>query len=155
MEFLYRSPVGPLTIVSDGEYVTQIRFSAPVNPGQADKPIKAVCRYLDAYFSGDKPLLSSVPVKPKGTLFHLTIWKRLEAIPYGETVTYGHLAKEYAVDHSIDEMSAQAIGQAVKANPIPILIPCHRVIGSSGSLTGYSGGIQRKITLLKIERHQI
>lgn len=151
MHFLYSSPIGPLTIVSDGQHITNIHLHAPEEPGHADFLILQVCHYLDDYFSGNAPAMPDIPLKPTGTVFQMDIWNRLQQIPYGHTVTYGQIANEYAADHGIKKMSAQAVGQAVGANPIPVLIPCHRVMGKGGKLTGFSGGLEIKTALLVIE----
>lgn len=141
-----------MTIVSNGNGITHINFSAPGKPGQTDGQIALVCDYLDAYFSGQQPELNGIVCMPSGTPFQMRIWNYLREIPYGRTVTYGALAKRYAMEFGLDKMSAQAVGQAVGANPIPILIPCHRVVGAGGKLTGFSGGLEKKITLLQIEK---
>lgn len=155
MEYLYNSPLGPLTIVSDSKYITQLLFSAPEKPGQMDLPIEYACNFLDSYFSGKRPSPCNLPIKLWGTAFQQDIWHRVLAIPYGAAVTYGQLAKAYANDNTILKMSAQAIGQAISANPIPIIIPCHRVIGADGTLKGYAYGIEKKVALLTIENHKI
>ena len=99
---------------------------------------------LDCYFNGENPKID-FRLKPEGSQFRLEVWKILSGIPYGETLTYGEIARRIS-----STMSAQAVGGAVGHNPISILIPCHRVLGSNGKLTGYSGGLDRKVELLKI-----
>ena len=108
-------------------------------------------RWLDLYFSGKEPDFMP-PLHPSGTPFQMEIWDILREIPYGTTMTYGAVAKEIARRRGIPRMSAQAAGGAVGHNPVSILIPCHRVVGSNGSLTGYAGGIDRKIKLLALEK---
>lgn len=108
--------------------------------------------WLDIYFAGVNPDFMP-PLNPTGSDFRQKVWEILLKIPYGKTITYNEIAKEIAKQRNIKRMSAQAVGGAVGHNPISIIIPCHRVIGSNGSLTGYSGGIDKKIKLLNIEGH--
>ena len=109
--------------------------------------------WLDAYFAGNAPSPAALPLRPEGTEFRRLIWGLLLEIPYGKTVTYGALAKRAAEILGKPRMSAQAVGQAVGRNPISILIPCHRVVGAGGQLTGYAGGLARKEYLLRLEGH--
>jgi methylated-DNA-[protein]-cysteine S-methyltransferase len=104
-----------------------------------------VRNWLDRYFAGKKPKISELPLAPQGTEFHQKVWKMLCKIPYGKVITYSDIAKE------IKCKSAQAIGGAVGHNPISVIIPCHRVVGAFGSLTGYAGGMDKKIKLLELE----
>ena len=106
---------------------------------------------MDRYFKGEKPQIFELDVEPSGSDFAKNVWKLLCEIPYGEVTTYGKIAKKVAKIMNKNTMSAQAVGGAVGHNPISIIIPCHRVIGSNGSLTGYAGGIDKKIFLLKHE----
>ena len=108
-------------------------------------------RWLDDYFSGKKPAISGIYLSPTGSDFRQRVWKHLCKIPYGEVTTYGKLADKIASELCLKKMSAQAIGGAVGHNPISIIIPCHRVVGTNGSLTGYAGGINKKIQLLNLE----
>lgn len=108
-------------------------------------------KWLDRYFNGEKPKISELDLAPMGSDFAKNVWKILCEIPYGEVTTYGEIAKKIAKIMNKDKMSAQAIGGAVGHNPISIIIPCHRVVGSNGSLTGYAGGIDKKIKLLEHE----
>ena len=108
--------------------------------------------WLDRYFAGQKPELTELSMTPQGSDFQQRVWKLLCEIPYGETTTYGELAKRVAVQMGRETMSAQAVGGAVGRNPISIIIPCHRVIGADGSLTGYAGGLDKKISLLELEK---
>ena len=101
--------------------------------------------------NGEKPDISELKLAPKGSEFRQTVWRILCEIPYGKTTTYGEIAKEIAHLNGLERMSAQAVGNAVGHNPISIIIPCHRVIGTNGSLTGYAGGIDKKIFLLNHE----
>ena len=155
----YASPVGKLTLVSDGEAIIglwiegQKYFAAgiPTNlPVRDDLPVFMQARdWLDRYFAGERPAASELPLAPQGSAFRQSVWRILCEIPYGQTVTYGEIAKRLGV------RSAQAVGGAVGHNPISIIIPCHRVLGSDGSLTGYAGGAQKKIWLLAHEGAQL
>lgn len=107
--------------------------------------------WLDRYFNGKKPEPSELPLAPVGGEFRQTVWELLCEIPYGELTTYGQIAREAAKRLQRESMSAQAVGGAVGHNPISIIIPCHRVVGTGGSLTGYAGGLDKKIWLLKHE----
>lgn len=108
-------------------------------------------KWLDVYFSGEEPKFTP-PLHPTGSVFRQEVWKILLQIPYGQTITYGEIARRMAVMKNTSHMSAQAVGGAVGHNKISIIIPCHRVVGTNGSLTGYAGGIDKKILLLKLER---
>lgn len=108
-------------------------------------------KWLDRYFNGEKPKIFELDLAPMGSDFAKNVWKILCEIPYGEVTTYGEIAKKIAKIMNKDKMSAQAIGGAVGHNPISIIIPCHRVVGTNGSLTGYAGGVDKKIKLLEHE----
>ena len=108
-------------------------------------------KWLDSYFKGEKPRITDLNLAPSGSDFAKVVWKLLCEIPYGEVTTYGEIARKVAKIMNRSTMSAQAIGGAVGHNPISIIIPCHRVVGANGSLTGYAGGIDKKIFLLKHE----
>ena len=107
--------------------------------------------WLDAYFGKMRPTIPNLPLAPAGTPFQHTVWDLLCTIPYGQTVTYGEIARECARILGCERMSSQAVGGAVGRNPIAILIPCHRVVGATGNLPGYDGGIEHKIRLLRHE----
>lgn len=151
----YTSPIGEMLIVSDGEAICGVWFCGQKHfPSSIDKDISKrddlaifadVKKWFDDYFNGLNPEID-FKLKPEGSDFRKKVWKILSEIPYGETLTYGEIASELS-----DSMSAQAVGGAVGHNPIAILIPCHRVLGAGGKLTGYAGGIDRKIALLNIE----
>lgn len=111
-------------------------------------------KWLDIYFKGDVPNFTP-KFSMKGSDFRMEVWKILLSIPYGETMTYGEIAKEIARGRGLSRMSAQAVGGAVGNNPISIIIPCHRVIGAGGNLTGYAGGIDKKVWLLEHEGHEV
>lgn len=108
-------------------------------------------RWLDAYFAGRQPEVSALPTAPRGSAFAQSVWQLLLEIPYGQTVTYGQLAKRLAEQRGLTRMSAQAVGGAVGHNPISVIIPCHRVLGAKNRLTGYAGGLDVKTFLLKLE----
>ena len=157
----YTSPVGKLLLASDGESLIGLWLEGQkYHGGQIggeltktdDLPVFAVVKnWLDRYFDGENPSINELPLAPIGSDFRQDIWKLLCEIPYGEVVTYGDLAKKMATKRNLPGMSSQAIGGAVGHNPISIIIPCHRVVGASGSLTGYAGGIDKKIQLLSHE----
>ena len=157
--YKYQSPLDEITIASNGSAITglwfakQKHFDAELgeNNANSDLPIftKAM-RWLDAYFAGKNPG-EIPPIKLDGTPFQLEVWRILQTIPYGERTTYGEIAKNIAKKRGIAKMSARAVGGAVGRNPISIFVPCHRVVGSNGKLTGYASGIEKKIKLLKLE----
>jgi len=111
----------------------------------------AVKKWLDRYFTGEQPDISELPLAPIGGEFRQGVWKILCEIPYGKVITYGDIAKRIAMKMGKESMSSQAVGGAVGHNPISIIIPCHRVVGSNGSLTGFSGGVGMKVKLLELE----
>lgn len=154
----YASPLGGMTLVSDGTALVGLYFDGQkyaaegldATRTQKNLPIfEEARRWLDVYFSGRKPDFTP-PTAPAGTAFQQSVWEILLTIPYGETTTYGAIAQRIK-QNTGRRMSAQAVGGAVGRNPISILIPCHRVVGTNGSLTGYAGGIDKKAYLLRIE----
>ncbi len=156
----YQSPIGSILLATNGQSVCGLWFADSAHcpaealsaPDEGDLPLcKAAKDALSRYFAGEATECP-ITLDPRGTPFQLAVWKILAAIPYGQTVTYGDIARQMAAITGKSNMSAQAIGGAVGRNPISILIPCHRVIGSDGSLTGYAGGIERKRYLLKLEQ---
>lgn len=157
----YISPIGKLTIASDGSNIVGLWFEGqkyfldtlPEMPIENnDVPVFDKVRdWLDCYFNGEKPDINELPLRPIGGEFRQVVWQCLCEIPYGEVTTYGAIAKRIAVELGKESMSAQAVGGAVGHNPISIIIPCHRVVGANGSLTGYAGGIDKKIQLLRLE----
>ena len=108
-------------------------------------------RWLDAYFAGRQPEVSALPIAPRGSAFAQSVWQLLLEIPYGQTVSYGEVAKRLAEQRGLSQLSAQAVGGAAGHNPISIIIPCHRVLGAKNQLTGYAGGLDVKTFLLKLE----
>ena len=144
----YPSPVGTLYLTADEGGLTGIWMHRSKTE---DFPVLTQAKvWLDSYFSGN-PIEFTFPLNPHGTTFQKQVWEILLAIPYGETTTYGAIAREMAQRTGKEKMSAQAVGQAVGANPISILIPCHRVVGAKGKLTGYAGGLDKKEWLLRHE----
>ena len=156
----YASPVGEITLCSDGDalrglWIEGQKYFAGKVAGNLqrrdDLPVFAQVRaWLDRYFDGDPLPVATLPLKPGGTPFQQRVWKLLADIPYGELRTYAELAAQIACDCG-GKASARAVGTANGRNPISIILPCHRVIGSDGSLTGYAGGIARKAWLLEHE----
>ncbi|MBQ6173181.1 MAG: methylated-DNA--[Clostridia bacterium] len=157
-----QSPLGMILLASDGEALTGLWFDgqkgAPVLPDDVEEERLPVFdeagRWLRVYFAGCEPDFTP-PLRPGGTAFQQTVWGLLRRIPYGETVTYGRLSEETARLLGRPRMSAQAVGGAVGRNPISLIVPCHRVIGADGSLTGYAGGLRRKEYLLTLERKKV
>ena len=154
----YPSPVGMLLLTAEEDALTGIRMNCTL-PDQAvaseDHPVlQKTAAWLDAYFCGKEAEIS-VSLAPRGTPFQQQVWKCLLTIPYGQTRSYGYIARELAIWTGKEKMSAQAVGQAVGKNPISILIPCHRVVGAQGQLTGYAGGLDKKIRLLQHEGWKI
>lgn len=157
----YPSPVGLLTMASDGEHIVglwlegQKYFLSTLSqaPVQKDEvPVFDQAReWLNRYFAGEKPLPGELPLAPMGGAFRQAVWQYLCEIPYGQVTTYGAIARQIAQQFGRQSMSAQAVGGAVGHNPISIIIPCHRVVGAGGSLTGYAGGVERKRWLLELE----
>ena len=154
------SPLGEVRLRSDGESLIGLWFVGQVNDAKeiSDLEIKndlpifgQVESWLESYFSGKQTSIT-IPLQPKGTSFQQRVWQILQEIPYGETMTYGEIAQRIAKEKGVETFSAQAVGQAVGKNPISILIPCHRVLGKNGALTGYAGGVHRKEQLLQLER---
>jgi methylated-DNA-[protein]-cysteine S-methyltransferase len=149
----YDSPMGQLMLTCTDQGLTGLYMNREASR-QEDHPVfRQTAAWLDAYFRGEQPTVE-VPLVLEGTTFQQLVWKMLLAIPYGETRSYGSIAQEAAVLMGKEKMSAQAVGQAVGRNPVSILVPCHRVVGSNGNLTGYAGGMENKIWLLRHEAQQ-
>ncbi|HML36282.1 MAG TPA: methylated-DNA--[protein]-cysteine S-methyltransferase [Bacillota bacterium] len=157
----YSSPVGLLWLAAEGESLVglwledQKYFKDTVDEDMEERPgipvLAAAKDWMDRYFAGQKPAISELPLAPRGGEFRTAVWNILCEIPYGEVTTYGEIAKKMAAKMNKATMSSQAVGGAVGRNPISIIIPCHRVVGTSGSLTGYAGGLDKKIKLLEHE----
>ncbi len=155
----FESPLGTMTASAEGDALTGLWFiggkycpsDAGTQGNEPDRPVFMKLReWLDHYFAGGR----NIPLPPlqlEGTPFQRTVWDILLEIPYGQVTTYGKIAKRIAAARGLRAMSAQAVGGAVGRNPISILVPCHRVIGANGSLTGFGGGLERKKALLHIE----
>lgn len=156
----YNSPFGRITIASDGEALTGLWFDGQKyfphklaeESTEAELPVfTQTCKWLDIYFSGKEPHFTP-PIGIQTTPFRKAVYDILLTIPYGQTMTYGEIANIIAKQRGVERMSAQAVGGAVGHNPISLIIPCHRVVGSDGSLTGYAGGLEKKTELLKLEQ---
>ena len=155
----YQSPLGGITISSDGTALTGLWFDGQkyfastlgADYKENDLPVFAEAKcWLDIYFSGREPDFTP-SLSLKGSAFRMAVWQILQSIPYGQTITYGDIARQLAAQTGKTKMSAQAVGGAVGHNPISIIVPCHRVVGTGGSLTGYAGGIDKKVLLLELE----
>lgn len=155
----YRSPAGELLLSADEIGLTGVwlendkYFATNLSSERVEKEIPVLTetkRWLDIYFTGTEPDFTP-RLHMLGTEFQIEVWKILRKIPYGKTVTYGDIAAEIARKRGIARMSAQAVGGAVGRNKFSIIVPCHRVVGTNGDLTGYAGGIDKKIQLLKLE----
>ena len=159
-ERMIQTPLGEIRLRSDGKSLTGLWFVGQVNDAKDNSDIEIkddlpifgqVETWLESYFSGEQTPIK-IPLQPKGTIFQERVWKILQEIQYGEAMTYGEIAQRIAKEKGVATYSAQAVGQAVGKNPISILIPCHRVLGKNGALTGYAGGVHRKEQLLQLER---
>ena len=155
----YKSPLGDILLAADEIGLTGLWFEgqkyfANTLPDEhilrETEILAEAKKWLDVYFSGEEPKLT-LPLHPAGSEFRQAVWQILLQIPYGQTVTYGEIARKMAELKTTSHMSAQAVGGAVGHNEISIIIPCHRVVGTNGSLTGYAGGIDKKISLLELE----
>jgi methylated-DNA-[protein]-cysteine S-methyltransferase len=156
----YHSPLGDITMASNGEALTGLWFDRQKYFGdtlsaeheERDLSIFEQARqWLDIYFRGENPDFTP-PLSLYATPFRLAVWEILQSIPYGHIMTYGDIANIIAKQMELKRMSAQAVGGAVGHNPVSIIIPCHRVVGSGGSLTGYAGGVDKKVKLLALEK---
>lgn len=146
----YDSPVGKLLLQSDGQRLTGLWMNRDCGEPEGDPVLEKAKLWLDDYFRGEVRE-ADFPLAPAGTVFQKQVWEILLTIPYGQTRTYGDIAREMAARLGKEKMSAQAVGQAVGRNPISILIPCHRVVGAKGQLTGYAWGVEKKKWLLEHE----
>ena len=160
MDYLYHydSPLGGITLAGDGKALTGLWFDGQkyfgstllAEPEEKKLPVFSdTCRWLDLYFGGKEPDFTPA-VSLRGTPFRTAVWQILQKIPYGKTMTYGQIAEKLARETG-KPVSARAVGGAVGHNPVSLIIPCHRVIGADGSLTGYAGGTERKAALLRME----
>ena len=155
----YKSMLGDILLASDETGLTGLWFEgqkyfANTLPeehiSQETEILAEAKKWLDIYFAGKEPKFTP-PLHPNGSAFRQAVWKILLQIPYGQTITYGEIARQLAKMQNVPHMSAQAVGGAVGHNEVSIIIPCHRVVGTNGSLTGYAGGMEKKVALLKLE----
>lgn len=155
----YLSPLGKILLAADDIGLTGLWFDGEkfyaknLAPEHEEKEVPVLGEakhWLDLYFSGTNPEFMP-PIHMIGSTFQLSVWNILKQIPYGETTTYGEIAKQIAASRGKGRMSAQAVGGAVGHNEISIIVPCHRVVGTNGSLTGYAGGVDKKVRLLTLE----
>ena len=157
----YKSPVGDILLASknnkliglwiEGQKYYLSNLKDEIKEEEKEILIKTK-DWLDRYFKGEEPSINELDLNPLGSNFRKSVWKILREIPYGEVITYKDIADTIAKQKGLKKMSSQAVGGAVSHNPISIIIPCHRVVGSNGSLTGYAGGIDKKVYLLKHEK---
>lgn len=159
----YNSPLGGMLLAADEVGIRGLWFNGqkyfarnlPAERTEQNTPaLSAAKRWLDIYFAGVNPGFLP-PLHPVGSSFRREVWDILLQIPYGQTTTYGEIARQLADKHGLTRMSAQAVGGAVGHNEISVIIPCHRVVGTSGSLTGYAGGIDKKVKLLELEHTDV
>ena len=159
----YDSPLGGITLASNGRSLTGLWFDGQKDFGSTIMPkneqknlpvFRETCKWLDLYFGGEIPDFTP-PLTFNTTVFRKAVWTALLKIPYGTTVSYKELAEQIEKDENVKHVSARPIGGAVAMNPISLIVPCHRVIGSNGSLTGYAGGLERKAKLLQLEKATI
>ncbi len=156
----YLSPLGEMLMAGEGDALTGLWFAGQAHYAEtldafaregSLEVFSGTAAWLDRYFAGLDPG-TAPPVRPGGNGFGREVWECLRSIPYGQTVTYGQIAERIALERGIERMSAQAVGRAVGRNPIALILPCHRVIGADGRLTGYAGGLARKQWLLLLEK---
>ena len=156
-----QSPLGDILLASDGKYLTRLCFEdqSPFDIFQnyqiKNLPVfEQTKKWLDIYFSGKNP--DFIPaISATGTVFQKSVWKILQQIPFGQTATYQEIAAKIASKKNVKTMSVQAVGNALNKNPVLIIIPCHRIIGKNGSLTGYAGGLDKKAALLQLEQKNL
>ncbi|MCM1064201.1 MAG: methylated-DNA--[protein]-cysteine S-methyltransferase [Eubacterium sp.] len=157
----YLSPLGEMTMVSSGMGLAALTFRGQKygrvdeagisEENNASAVFDRTAEWLDIYFSGRDPGFTP-PLSVRGTPFQEEVWAILKTIPYGQVTSYGEIARQIAEKRGIKHMSAQAVGGAVGRNPVAVIVPCHRVVGADGSLTGYDGGLDKKEALLKLEK---
>jgi methylated-DNA-[protein]-cysteine S-methyltransferase len=143
----FHSPVGPLVLEGDDSRLTRLGFGTPVSPQGDAESVASAAIQLEQYFAGDRTAFD-LDLELAGTPFERRVWDEVRAIPYGRTASYAEIARR--IGHP---SARRAVGRANGRNPIAVIVPCHRVVGSDGSLTGYAGGIEMKRTLLDLERH--
>lgn len=158
----YTTPIGDVLLASKNNELIGLWFEGQkyylnsineeMQVKNEEEILKKTKNWLDRYFKGEKPSIKEIKINPNGSDFRKEVWKILCKIPYGQTITYKEIAEKLAKERGLKSMSAQAVGGAVGHNPISIIIPCHRVVGSDGKLTGYAGGLDKKEYLLKLEQ---
>ena len=158
----YTSPIGDILLASQNNELIGLWFKGQkyymnylkeeIEEKNDEETLMKAKKWLDRYFKGEKPSITELSLNPDGSEFRKKVWQILCEIPYGQTLTYKEIALKLAKENGLNSMSAQAVGSAVGHNPISIIIPCHRVIGSNGKLTGYAGGLDKKEYLLKLEQ---
>lgn len=158
----YTSPIGDILLASQNNKLIGLWFKGQkyymnslkeeIEEKNDEETLMKSKKWLDRYFKGEKPSIKELSLNPDGSEFRKKVWQILCEIPYGKTLTYKEIALKLAKENGLNSMSAQAVGSAVGHNPISIIIPCHRVIGSNGKLTGYAGGLDKKEYLLKLEQ---
>ena len=158
----YTTPIGDVLLASKNNELIGLWFEGQkyylnsineeMQVKNEEEILKKTKNWLDRYFKGEKPSIKEIKINPNGSDFRKEVWKILCKIPYGKTITYKEIAEKLAKERGLKSMSAQAVGGAVGHNPISIIIPCHRVVGSDGKLTGYAGGLDKKEYLLKLEQ---
>lgn len=158
----YQSPLGQITLLSDEKnllgmwFADQSYYGAGYNLEEVSQnltqPIEKACQWLDDYFAGKNPKPAQVSLAPQATEFRQKVYQLLRQVPYGQTTTYKELSDHLQKNQPVKKNLARAVGNAVGHNPILLLIPCHRVLGSDGSLTGYAAGLERKKALLALEK---
>ena len=158
----YTSPIGDILLASQNNELIGLWFKGQkyymnylkeeIEEKNDEETLMKAKNWLDRYFKGEKPSIKELSLNPDGSEFRKKVWQILCEIPYGQTLTYKEIALKLAKENGLNSMSAQAVGSAVGHNPISIIIPCHRVIGSNGKLTGYAGGLDKKEYLLKLEQ---
>lgn len=145
----FASPLGPIVVLAQDDEINALYIDSPAPDEAAEihehPALGRLGDQLERYWGGE-PVVFDVPLKPRGTAFQMRVWQALQDIPYGKTISYGELARRIGQPTAV-----RAVGRAAGANPIPVVIPCHRVIGGRGSLVGYAGGLERKQTLLMLE----
>lgn len=158
----YTSPIGDILLASQNNELIGLWFKGQkyymnylkeeIEEKNDEETLMKAKKWLDRYFKGEKPSIKELSLNPDGSEFRKKVWQILCEIPYGQTLTYKEIALKLAKENGLNSMSAQAVGSAVGHNPISIITPCHRVIGSNGKLTGYAGGLDKKEYLLKLEQ---
>lgn len=161
----YRSPLGRMRLAASGGHALGLwfegsrHFPADALSGFAEAPdhpvLVALGAWLDAYFAGKTKVQPDIPLKMNGSHFQLAVWEGLARIPYGKTMSYASLASLVGYSGDAARRHARAVGAAVGRNPFSVLLPCHRVIGSNGQITGYAGGVEKKLALLELEKRSM